>query len=180
MSLTPGTYCGGLTVKASAVATMNPGVYIFLDGPLSIDSQAQVRGKEVMLAFLGPTSSLNLYSGAVLDVTSPTSGTYANIQFFGDRNTYALPGGNGANGNNAWFTVIGDFRLTYDGVMYVPTFHVWLAGGSIVSGKSPNYLAIGKKLWFQDNTQVTLSQVNTRGLTVPEAVRMEYGAALYK
>lgn len=178
-TLTPGTYCGGLNIKASSIVTLRPGVYIFQDGPLTIDSQAQVTGDRVMLAFLGKSSVLYLIGGASLTVTSPMDGTYANIQFFGDRKLYNVPGGNGVNGNSMWFTVIGDSRLTYDGVLYAPQFHVWLAGGSIVQGKSPSYIAVAKKLWFQDRTQVTFTQVNTRGLTVEASVQLQYGTALF-
>jgi hypothetical protein len=180
LTLTPGTYCGGLDIKASSVITLAPGIYIFRNGPLTVDAQSTVVGTEVMLSFMGPTSTLYLYSGSTLDVTSPTSGAYKNIQFFGDRTAYPGPGSNGANGPNLWFTVIGDSRLTYDGALYTPAFHVWFAGGSIVEGKSPSYLAIAKKLWFQDNTSVHLAQVNSRGINVEASVQLEYGAALYK
>jgi len=180
VTLTPGTYCGGLDVKASSVVALAPGIYIFQNGPLTIDAQSSVVGTEVMLAFLGPSSTLYLYSGSSLDVTSPTSGTYKNIQFFGDRTPYPGPGSKGANGPNLWFTVIGDSRLKYDGVLYVPAFHVWFAGGSIVEGKSPSYVAVAKKLWFQDNTNVRLAQANARGLNVEASLQLEYGAALFK
>ncbi len=129
---------------------------------------------------MAPTSTLYLYSGSSLDVTSPTSGTLKNIQFFGDRTAYPSPSSNGANGPNLGFTVIGDSRLIYDGALYVPSFHVWFAGGSIVEGKSPSYLAIVKKLWFQDNTNVHLTQMNSRGINVEASVKLEYGAALFK
>jgi hypothetical protein len=180
ITLSPGTYCGGLDIKASSVVTLEPGIYVFKDGPLTIDSQSQVEGREVLLAFLGNSSTLSLIGGGSLTVTSPTSGTYANIQFFGDRSTYAVPGENGANGNNLWFAVIGDSHLTYDGVLYAPSFHVWMAGGSIIEGKSPNYLAIAKKLWFQDNTHVHFTQINTRGLEVTASANLDYGSVLIK
>lgn len=180
VTLTPGTYCGGLDVKASSVVRLEPGIYIFKDGPLSINSQASVSGTEVMLAFLGKSSTLYMDGGATLNVTSPTTGTYANIQFFGDRKVYESPGGNGANGNNLWFTVIGDSTLTFDGALYVPTFHAWFAGGSIIEGKSPSYIAVAKKLWFQDNTQVKFTQINTRGLTVESSAHLQYGARIFQ
>ena len=121
-----------------------------------------------------------LYSGGSLTVTSPVSGIYKNIQFFGDREVYHGPGSNGANGANLWFTVIGDSRLSYDGVLYAPSFHIWMAGGSIVEAKSPSYLAVAKKLWFQDNTQVRFVRANTRGLDVADSAPLQYGAALFK
>ena len=180
IALTPGTYCGGLDVKASSVVTLSPGIYVFKDGPLAINSQSSVSGSEVLLAFLGKSSTLSMNGGATLAVTSPTTGVYANIQFFGDRSTYRSPGGNGANGDNLWFTVIGDSALTYDGALYTPSFHAWFAGGSIIEGKSPSYIAVAKKLWFQDNTQVKFTQVNTRGLTVDAAIHLQYGARIFR
>lgn len=179
-TLTPGTYCGGLTIMASSVITLSPGIYVFKDGPLTISSQSIVTGSEVMLSFLGPTSTLYLQAGTVLDVTSPSTGTYMNIQFFGDRTAYPGPGSNGTFGPNLWFQVLGDAQLRFDGALYTPAFHTWFAGGSIVEGKSPSYVAVAKKLWFQDNTQVRFTQVNTRGLTVPAAAPLQYGARIFK
>lgn len=178
LTLTPGTYCGGLDIKAGSIITLDPGIYIFQDGPLNIDSQSTVQGSEVMLAFLGSTSTLYLVGGASLTVTSPMSGPYENIQFFGDRNVYPGPGNSGSD--NLWFTVIGDSTLNYDGALYTPSFHVWFAGGSIIDGRSPNNVAVAKKLWFQDHTQVHFTQVNSRGMTEEPPLQLQYGATLFK
>jgi hypothetical protein len=61
--LEPGTYCGGLNIGAHAVVT----------------------GDEVMIAFGGADSFLYLLSGADVNLTSPTNGTYKNMQFMSDR-----------------------------------------------------------------------------------------------
>ena len=174
ITLQPGTYCGGITVLNSNVS-LAPGNYIMKDGPLDIQAGSIVTGDQVMIAFLGKDSTLYLIGNASLSVTSPTNGTYKNIQFFGDRNTYDHPG---PGEDNLWFTVIGNSTLHYDGVMYLPTFNAWFAGGSIVTGTSPNYLAIAKKLWFQDHTQVTFTQENSRGLDVVESGYLEHDARL--
>jgi hypothetical protein len=184
-TLTPGTFCGGITVASSSVVTLQPGIYIMKDGTFRINSQASVSGREVMIAFVGPDATLEIYSGGALDVTSPTMGTYANIQFFGDRRTY-LNIGNGStlppgqDNGHLWFTVIGDSRLTYDGVVYLPMHHIWWAGGSIVRGSSPNYAAIAKKLWFQDNTQVQLTKENRRNLNVDGPASLMRAAVLFR
>jgi len=172
--LPPGTYCGGLEIKAHSVIKLLPGRHIMKDGPLVIDSGSAVTGEEVMIAFLGEGATLYMLSGASLSVTSETSGPYANIQFFGDRNVY------GKKQESLWWTVIGDSRLTYDGALYLPSFNVWWAGGSTIQGNSPSYTAVAKKLWFQDHTQVRLSQRNIRGLSVDAAAKLEYGATLVR
>jgi hypothetical protein len=173
-TLGPCTYVGGLSIKASSVIKLLPGIYIMKDGPLEIDSGSVVTGEEVMIAFLGEGATLYMLGGASLSVTSQTSGPYANIQFFGDRNVY------GKKQENLWWTVIGDSSLTYDGALYLPSFNVWWAGGSMIQGNSPSYIAVAKKLWFQDHTHVRFSQQNTRGLTVDAAATLDYGATLFR
>jgi hypothetical protein len=170
-TLDPGTYCGGLTILNSTV-TLNPGIYIMKDGALDIQAGSVVQGREVMLAFFGEGATMYLIGDAKLTVTSPTSGNYENIQFFGDRNVY------GRKQENLWFTVIGGSELKYDGVIYLPSFHLWFAGHSVIEGKSPNYTAIAKKLWFQDNTVVKMEQKNERGLSVEASKSIGSGSRL--
>ena len=81
-------------------------------------------------------------------------------------------------GNSLWFTVIGNSTLSYDGTIYAPSFHLWFAGGSVVTGKSPSYIAVAKKLWFQDNTVVNFSQENSRDLDIEAAAILEHSAWL--
>lgn len=172
VTLYPGTYCGGLQLQAGTVATLEPGIYIMQDGPLQLQAGAIVSGKEVMIAFLGDTSTLNMYGDTSLTLTSPSSGPYANIQFFGDRNVY------GRKMENLWFTVIGGSKLTYEGVLYVPSFHVWLAGNSQITGASANYVAIAKKLWFQDKSKTLFEQRNDRDLAVADPRYLQKTARL--
>ncbi|MGY2048834.1 pilus assembly protein TadG-related protein [Methylobacterium sp. JK268] len=63
--LSPGTYCGGLTVAGDATVTLNPGVYVMKDGPLVVGPAAARLG--VTAAGLGtpsacadPTATINV------------------------------------------------------------------------------------------------------------------------
>ncbi len=154
--LTPGTYCGGIRIMANSQIIMEPGVYVMLDGPFRIDSNSTVNGTEVVIAFTGVESTLYLGSGAIIDLTSPTSGPYTNIQFFQDRHSSA----------DQWVTMMGDIKLRFDGVMYFPTQDVWVGGGSTIEAKSPSYIFVVEKLWFQDNSIIDVWQENSRGLSV--------------
>lgn len=167
--LTPGTYCGGIRIAANSEIIMEPGVYLMLDGPFRVDSNSTVKGTEVVVAFSGKDSTLYLGSGAIVDLTSPRSGTYMNMQFMQDKNS----------SNDAWATILGGVRLTFDGVMYFPTQHVWIGGGSMVNGKSPTYIFVANKLWFQDNSVIDVMQENSRGLDiVMPAANLTKGAHL--
>jgi Flp pilus assembly protein TadG len=167
VTLTPGTYCGGISIMNSTV-TLEPGIYIMYEGPFNLQAGSVVNGDEVMLAFVGEAATLYMIGDATMHLTSPVSGTYKNIQFFGDRDIYAGPNG---KASNLWFTVIGGSVLTYDGVLYAPTFHVWFAGNSTIEASSPNYLAVAKKLWFQDQTSVKMEHANKRNLDDVEEVK---------
>ena len=100
-SLSPGTYCGGITLTGQARVTLNPGIYVMVGGSLAADGGSAVTGKEVLIAFTGSDATLRLWGNSTLDLTSPTSGTYANFQFFQDvndahgRGASASIGGNG-------------------------------------------------------------------------------------
>lgn len=169
--LTPGTYCGGIRIMAGSTIIMEPGVYVMLDGPFQIDSNSTVDGTEVVIAFTGTDSTLKLGSGAVVNLTSPISGPYTNIQFFQDKTASV----------DAWVTLLGNITLKFDGVMYFPTQDVWIGGGSTIEAKSPTYIFVVEKLWFQDNSIVEVWQENSRGLDIAEpAGVMTKGAHLIR
>jgi Flp pilus assembly protein TadG len=174
VALRPGTYCGGLDIKPNSVVKLLPGEYIMKDGPLLIQAGSVVTGDQVIIAFLGEGATMYLIGDASLTVTSPIDGPYKNIQFFGDRNVY------GKKQENLWMTVIGGSRLSYDGVLYAPSHHVWWTGGAVIEANSPNYTAVAKKLWFEGNAQVRISQRDTRGLSVEASAKLDNGAALFR
>jgi Flp pilus assembly protein TadG len=167
-TISQGTYCGGLRISSGAVVTMNPGIYIFTDGDFKVDSGAQVTGSEVMLAFDGKGAKFWMTGGAVMKITSPASGTYMNMQFMENRNNTA---------GNTWVSIGGNSQLQYDGNMYFPSSNIWVFGGSTVTGNSPSVVMLGDKLWFQDNSTITLTQSNPRNLPVKN-LSQRVGAAL--
>ena len=156
-TINPGTYCGGLKISSGAVVTMTPGIYIFTDGDFKIDSGSQVTGSEVLIAMGGKGAKFWMTGGAIMKVTSPASGTYMNMQFMEDHNNTA---------GNTWVSIGGNSQLQYDGVMYFPNSNIWVFGGSIVKANSPTVTMLGDKLWFQDNSTVTITQSNPRALPV--------------
>jgi Flp pilus assembly protein TadG len=167
-TLLPGTYCGGLDITADSKIRLEPGIYIIKDGELKI-SGSVVTGTDVMIAFTGKGAKLWLTGGAVVKLTSPSSGPYMNMQFMEDRNSTA---------GNTWVSIGGDSKLDYDGTMYFPNSNIWIFGGSEVTARSPNLIMVGDKLWFQDNSKVVVKQENARGLPVKETPRLKFGAKL--
>ncbi len=180
VTIDPGTYCGGIDVKAGTILTLNPGIYIMQDGNFTVQSGSTVNGSEVMIAFIGESgnwpATLILLGGATMNVTSPVDGDYAGIQFFGARETYNKMGwpSIGGSGNAA-------ANLTYDGVMYFPTQSVWIFGGSNVIAKSPTLVIVTEELWLDGNANLTVTQENSRNVRVSASMpNLSFGAVLVR
>lgn len=78
--LTPGTYCGGLTVDGLRVQ-FAPGDYIFKDGPLTFLNNSQAKADRVTFGFLGKGATLNIESGSSLDIRAATKGPRQGLAF---------------------------------------------------------------------------------------------------
>jgi hypothetical protein len=101
---------------------MNPGVYVVDGGDLSIVSTAAVSGTGVMF-FLTGGATLNIAGTASVQLSAPTSGTYAGILFFVDRDDLY-----------ATHIINGDSTSFFEGAIYAPSAHVEFAGSGTASG----------------------------------------------
>jgi RHS repeat-associated protein len=103
-TLSPGVYCGGLTIGNTngTSFTMSPGVYIMAGGGLLFNSQASVTGTGVTIyntssSGWGCPSSYNYtpvtISGQVnANLSAPTTGSLAGVLMFGNRTGCATAG----------------------------------------------------------------------------------------
>lgn len=107
-TLSPGVYCGGITLNGSARGTFNPGLYILNNGGLTLNGNTTITGTGVTFYLTG-TSTLTLNGGNGVSLVAPTTGTYAGILFFQDP---ADTRGATFNGNNS---------TTLQGALYFPT-----------------------------------------------------------
>ncbi|HVV38892.1 MAG TPA: hypothetical protein VHD31_01025 [Candidatus Paceibacterota bacterium] len=122
-TISPGVYCGGITVDGSAKLTLNPGIYILKGGDLSIAGSASVTGDGVSFFMTGSGAGLTLAGSGKLDISAPTSGTMAGFAIFLDpSNTNGTP--------LAATTLAGSGTLTLDGVVYLPRQQLNVAGSA--------------------------------------------------
>jgi Flp pilus assembly protein TadG len=174
-TLSPGTYCGGIHMDSTAQVTLQPGIYVMVDGPFWADGSAKVTGDQVMIAFTGKGSTLDVWGNAQMNVTSPTSGTYMNMQFMQDINS--------SDTHNLWVSIGGSDsdggKLTYDGVAYFPTQNFWVRGKATVNINSPTLSIVSSDINIQGAVTVNITNSNPRNLPVTPPVTT-YGARLIR
>jgi hypothetical protein len=128
----PGVYCGGIHV-GNATFNFHAGTYILVGGGLSTqssNSHITSSGGVTFYNTFGATTNSSNYSyspiqiGATSTVSlvAPTSGTYAGILFFEDRNS---PPANDDYG--------GGSDAVYQGIIYAKNAQVTMYGNSSVS-----------------------------------------------
>jgi Flp pilus assembly protein TadG len=167
-TISAGTYCGGIHINSSAKVTMQPGIYVMNGGPLWINGGATVTGTEVMIGLTGDGATLYAEGNATLNLTSPTSGTYQNIQFFEDPAQVVDPK------KGLWFSIGGGrnndasdgTKITVDGMIYIPKLSFWDFGGAKVTINSPTMALVAEKIWVQGNVNLKITTNNGRGLSL--------------
>src|SRR5437588_1679190 len=175
-TLAPGTYCGGIRIKSSASVTLQPGIYVMVDGSFWLDGGASATGKEVVIAFTGDDATLRVWGDSTIDLTSPTSGTYKNFQFFQDpnddkgRGAWVSIGGNGNTGDKS--------KATWDGIAYFPSQNFWVFGNTVVNMNSPSMSLVAGQVWVQGNATMNVPNDNPRKLSGSSQTTVPAGARL--
>ena len=127
--LTPGVYCGTLTVKNNTMVTLTSGMYVIKGGPFTTESTASVTGTGVTF-FLTDGGGysfepLSFQSNSVLDLTAPTAGSYAGILFYQD------PNAGTTNDMHRWES---SAAHVLEGALYFPTQIVSFESSTHISG----------------------------------------------
>ena len=163
-TLSPGTFCGGIRIKGGASVTLSAGIYVMVDGSFWLDGGSSATGKEVVIAFTGDDATLRVWGNSTIDLTSPTSGTYKNFQFFQDPNDQ--------KGRGAWVSIGGNgnsadtSKATWDGIAYFPTQNFWVYGNTVVNINSPSMALVAGQIWVQGNAGLNVTNDNPRKVAV--------------
>jgi Putative Flp pilus-assembly TadE/G-like len=166
VTLSPGTFCGGLNITGGNV-TLNPGVYIMDGGQFQASGGAAISGTGVTIFLTGSGSdyaTMQVTGNASVNITPPTTGSTEGIGIFQDRNAPApscdadtqCPIQNNIGGNGAAVT----------GVVYFPSQTLmWNGNGSTTAPQCSQVVALTVK--FAGNSTF---QTNCAG--VPGVVKI--------
>ena len=117
-TLSPGIYCGGITLEDNSEATMQSGTYILRGGGLQVLSGSSIEGSGV--SFYNTSGAgfdyepILIDSGTEARLSAPQSGLLAGIVFFQDRSAPAGLENKIGSGSDKWF----------EGTLYFSTQHL--------------------------------------------------------
>lgn len=81
-TLTPGVYCGNFNFNGSGTLNLQSGLYVFKNAHWNLNSGWTISGSGVTFYFADSNSYIQVNGGVTMNVSAPTSGTYANILMF--------------------------------------------------------------------------------------------------
>ena len=156
LTISPGVYCGGISVNAGANLTLNPGIYYIDQGSLTVNGNATVTGAGVTLIFTSstgsnwPTATIN--GGANINLTAPTSGPTAGMVIYADRK---MPVGTA-------FKLNGGSTEYFGGAVYVPKAALTFTGGANSNGGCTQIVADSVDFAGNANLAVNCSGFGTQ------------------
>ncbi len=140
--LSPGVYCGGITVNGNSYLKFNSGTYILAGGGMLINGNSVMTGVGVTFyntTGTGGYGAITLNGNSQANFSAPTSGALAGILFFQDRSISSSAAGSTINGNSS---------STFDGAIYFATTQLTYNGNSSSSGYT---ILVADKLLINGN-----------------------------
>ena len=171
ITLDPGHYCGNLLIENKTVV-FNPGTYIFESGNVTIKASSVVSGDGVTFVLTSPIPAqvgrLEFASQSDITLTAPSTGTYAGILVYEDKNAATHDG----MGVAFKHTVAGGVNTILKGAIYTPARHIELTGGTNASGQCL-YL-VARRVTITGNTIINndTAVCNSLGLESINQVRI--------
>jgi type II secretory pathway pseudopilin PulG len=169
-TISPGTYCGGITASGGTL-TFNSGTYILLGGGLTGSGGAKLVGSNVFFYNTcnpSPCSNgssnykpLTVSGGSTATLSANTSGTYSGVIFFQDPTVKS----------SSQDTVSGGSTSCFTGAIDVSKTPLVYSGGS--SGGSCDTSLIADTVTFSGGSNLGSTTATSSGPSAPTAVLIE-------
>ena len=171
VTITPGVYCESLEISDDSTATLQAGTYIFRDGDLIVNSNSAITGDGVFMYFTGTNKpSLVLNANSHADLSAPTTGPYAGILIFQDRNV--------EDGSEHMFN--SDASSSFLGTIYVPNGMIKINSGTTMSSTAPYTSIIARTFDIDSGSDLVLnSDYEATDVPLPAGLAGSNGGLVY-
>jgi hypothetical protein len=144
--LSPGTCCGGVTIKGSAQVTLNPGIYVMKDGPLLVRDTATITGDNIGLFLPGTNARFSFATGSTVSLTAPKDGPMAGMLMFGARSQSGMV-----------HEILSDNARQLLGTIYLPTGELSIDANKPIADQSAYTAIVAQKVLANSGPTVTLN-----------------------
>ena len=139
MWITPGVYCGGLSIFSGTVH-MNPGTYVIRDGEFEVRAGATLIGEGITILMVGNSSTRYInQGGANLQLTAPTEGAWAGFVIAQDP----------ASVPTKSEQITGGGLMDINGVVYFPNQPLLISGNGEIGDNSSLFAIIADTISVQ-------------------------------
>jgi hypothetical protein len=160
-TLWPGVYCGGLRIDGHAKVRLMPGIYVMKNGPLIVDSNAELEGEYVGFYFTGANALFRFTSNAKVTLGAPKTGNMAGILFYEDR----------ANPENRKFEITSNYTRKLLGTIYLPKARFIIDANQPVADQSAYTAIVVRKLELNSGPNLVInSNYESTDVPVPEGI----------
>lgn len=161
VTLTPGTYCGGISIMGTSKVTFQSGIFVIKDGLLDVGGSAQITGADVGFFFSGQTAALSFSIDTVIDLAAPKSGDMAGMLFFGSRSQ-----------SGTVYTMNSDHAHQLLGTIYLPEGSIVIDANQPIADLSAYTAIIAKTITAYSGPTVTLNaNYDVTDVPVPDGIR---------
>ena len=137
VNLSPGVYCNGIEISGSDnTITLQAGTYVLAGGGLKLSGGGNVVNGSGVLFYnteqgsQGDFKDIDFSGSSTVNLSAPTSGTYAGVLFFQDPSQFSAAAG-------VKFKVAGVVTTNLDGTIYLPDHEVEYSGTASQSQTCP-------------------------------------------
>ncbi|MCK5384983.1 MAG: hypothetical protein KAJ29_05350 [Alphaproteobacteria bacterium] len=129
-TLSPGVYCGGMSISGIGDVTFEPGTYIIDGGNFKVTGGGTLYGEGVTFILTGSGTDyaqVDISGGRSVYFSAPLAGEdFEGVVFFQDRDA--------PQKSNLQNKIVGTSNIILDGVAYFPSQGLWFGGDANFSG----------------------------------------------
>lgn len=160
-ALSPGTYCGGISISGLSTVTFASGVYIMKDGPLNVIGSSTIQGVGVGFYFNTDDATFTFDTGTTIELSAPKTGEMAGLLFFGSRSQ-----------NKPVYKIFSDHARQLLGTIYLPRGEISIDANQPIADQSAYTAIVARKLTANSGPTVMLNtNYDASDVPVPDGIR---------
>ncbi len=162
-TLSPGVYCGGLTISGTANVTFKPGLYVVKDAPFTISGSSVADGVDVGFYLAGASAQVNFTGSAKINLSGSETGVMAGLLLFADP----------AQADGSTHVINATNVQTLTGTIYFPTgdLRVDPASATVASNSAYTAIIVNRIRIEKGPTLVMNTSYGATKVPVPAGVR---------